>query len=80
MFARKPRRLLSCLRRNLSLIVLLLIIILTCAVFHQEIIYAVYIRTVNLEPYKRAVTLWATDYHIRYDSQFLKRGDHRTSS
>ena len=69
MFARKSRRLVACLRRHLSLVVTLLVIILTCAIFYREIIYSVYIQAVNLEAYKHAVTLWATDYHIRYDGR-----------
>ncbi|UJR36816.1 hypothetical protein I4U23_029530 [Adineta vaga] len=32
-------------------------------VFYKEIIYHIYIQTINLEPYKTSITLWSTDYH-----------------
>ncbi len=66
MLYRKYRRLQLFIRQHLFLVMFFLSIIIVSAMFAKEIIYYLYIQTLDLRPYQNAITLWSSDFHIRY--------------
>jgi len=64
-FYRKYRRIISYIRQHLILTIFFITIIIFIVIFHKEIIYYLYIQTLDLQPYQNAVTLWSSDFHIR---------------
>jgi len=65
-FSRKYRRLMSYIRQHPIFTMFFITTIIFIVTFHKEIIYHLYIQTVDLRPYEHAITFWSTDFHIRF--------------
>ncbi len=65
-FYRKYRRVVESIRRHVFLSMFFLTITIFIIMFYKEIIYYLHILTIDLKPYENAITLWSTDFHIRY--------------
>jgi hypothetical protein len=64
-FGRKCRRLLSFYSQHRYFTTIFIIITILIGLYPQEIFYYLHIKTLNLQPYQTAVTMWSSDYHIR---------------
>jgi hypothetical protein len=69
---RKSRRLIFFIQQHYLYFISFIIITILILIFHQEIIYHIYIQTLDLKPYQNAITIWSTDFHIRYINNIEK--------
>ncbi|CAF4769311.1 unnamed protein product [Rotaria socialis] len=69
-FHRKLRRFQKYIRQHSTLILSILTILILIIIFREEITYQLYIRTLDVQPYQNALTLWSSDYHIRHMNNF----------
>ncbi|CAF1093636.1 unnamed protein product [Rotaria sordida] len=61
---RKLQRYVFFIRQHSTFLSILLTIIASVVIFRKELTYQLYIKTLNLEPYENAITIWSSDYHI----------------
>ncbi|CAF0921036.1 unnamed protein product [Adineta ricciae] len=61
---RKIRYAIQSARNHRSLTLFLIVILILVGIFHKEIIYHLYLQTINVKSYRNAITFWSSDYHI----------------
>ncbi|CAF0809119.1 unnamed protein product [Adineta ricciae] len=61
---RKIRYVIQSARNHRSLTLFLIVILILVGIFHKEIIYRLYLQTINVKSYRNTITFWSSDYHI----------------
>jgi hypothetical protein len=64
-FNRKCGRFIVFLWQRRLVAICLLIAIVFAVILRDELTYHIYVRTVNIDRYRHAVTIWSSDYHAR---------------